>query len=288
MKHLWVWALAAAACGGTKTETTTVNTTAAPSAHVANDLNADGTADTATFDAGAVTAAGASFTVPADWEATGARVIELGGQAAVVVSSSVVEDDLVWHVLLWQDGTLVDAGSAFVVGEETATFPGDGTFRVETGNCGQSSTLTYRIDGGKVVKDEQTTGTFDESMCAACPYIFVGTGASRVFVGESLRNLVGPAQASEDALVLPAVALGQTEIIVTVAEVKAETTYLDALAVEFDGVRVAPSAGPAAAMAADGAPTVIDLGERRRFAFAVPAGFSGSPVLHARGYYLPR
>ena len=69
---------------------------------------------------------------------------------------------------------------------------------------------------------------------------------------------------------------------------KAETTYLDSLAVEFAGVRVLPSSGPAAAMAADGAPTVIDLGDRRHFTFAVPAGFTGSPVLFARGYYLPR
>ena len=122
--------------------------------------------------------------------------------------------------------------------------------------------------------------------------------AARFRDGDELRDaLEAVAAAGREGAVpdgnpyrgLAAVAAGTRALVVILEEVKPETTYLDALAVEFGGVRVAPRgcAAGGAACAADGAPEVFTLGERRRFVFDVPAGFAGAPVLFAHGYYQP-
>lgn len=272
--------LAVAACGGKSKG-------AAPptAAHVAGDVDGDGAADQASFAGGVVTVGALTFTVPSDFDAESASVVELGPRAIVAVASVVNEDDLSWRVLTVEGGALVDLGSIFL--GNGPELPGDGSIVSNTGNCGQSTRVVYRIVDGTITKDEKTTGTYDENLCAACPYVLVDTGAGLRFVGESLRNLVGPDRASEDALTLPAVAAGAREVVVVLEEVKGETTYLDAIAVDFAGVRVAPRACAGAACVADGTHDSFRLGERRRFVFDVPAGFTGAPVLYARGYYVP-
>lgn len=272
--------LALAACGGKS------GGAAHPAAHhVAGDVDGDGAADQASFAGGVVTVGALTFTVPSDFDPESASVVELGPQAIVAVASVVNEDDLSWRVLTVEGGAITDLGAIFLGNEPE--LPGDGTIVSHTGNCGQSTTIVYRIVDGKISKDEQTTGTYDENRCAACPYVLADTGSGLRFVGESLRNLVGAERATEDALTLPAVAAGTREVVVVLEEVKGETTYLDAIAVDFAGVRVAPRACAGAACTADGQHDSFRLGERRRFVFDVPAGFTGAPVLYARGFYLP-
>ena len=282
--------LVVAGCGGKATAP--IGNAGGAAAHVPGDVDGDGVADTATLADRVVTLGAHTFTVPGDWQFTpaGVRVVELGTEAVVAIESEVVEDDLTWRVLQFRDGALHDLGDVFLgSAPELGDLPGDGTIRATTGNCGQSTALTYRVVDGKIEKEEHTAGTYDAGRCAACPYVLVDDGAGLRFVGESLRYQVGPDRSAEDALTLPAVAAGTRALVVILEEVKPETTYLDALAVEFGGVRVAPRgcAAGGAACAADGAPEVFTLGERRRFVFDVPAGFAGAPVLFARGYYQP-
>lgn len=275
-----------AACGG-KAAAPVANRGGA-AAHVAGDVDGDGRPDQVTFADNTVTLNGLALTVPAwDFTAVGARVVELGGQAVIAVVSEVNEDDLTWGIVQHDGAGLRWIGDVFLGSEPTAAdLPGDGTIHATTGNCGQSTALTYTIRPGVIAKAEHTTGTYDPDQCAACPYVLVETAAGLRFVGESLRNLAGVDRAAEDALALPVVAAGQRELVVVLEEVKPETTYLDALGVDFGGVRVAPRAC-GAACAADARPEVIALGQRRRFVFDVPAVFAGAPVLYARGYYQP-
>jgi len=275
-----------AACGGTPTPPLANRGGAA--AHVAGDVDGDGRADTVTFADNTVTLNGLTLTIPAwDFTAASARVVELGGQAVIAVESEINEDDLTWGIIQHDGTQLRWIGDVFLGSAPgPADLPGDGTIHATTGNCGQSTALTYTIRPGAIDKGERTTGVYDVAVCAACPYVLVDTGAGLRFVGESLRNLAGRARAGEDALALPAIAAGQREVVVVLEEVKPETTYLDALSLDFAGVRVAPR-GCGAACVVDDAPEVIALGQRRRFVFDVPAGFAGAPVLYARGYYQP-
>ncbi len=286
MKLAIAGVLALTAACGSSSKPAVSNTGGATA--VAGDLDRDGKADQVALADGVVTAAGVSFTLPADYPGVGARLVDLGTETVVAVDSEVVEDDLRWRILQFRDGALHDLGEVFVGGEpEAADLPGDGTIHARHGNCGQSTTLVYRVTDGKLDKSETTTGTYDVDQCTACPYVFVDTADGTVFVGESLRNLVGRARQTEDALALPAVAADQRTLVVTLAEVKAETTFLDAIAVDFDGVIVAPRACDGAACTSDDRHDVFTIGERRRFVFDVPVGFSGQPVLRTRGYYEP-
>ncbi len=278
--------LVLAACGG-KSAAPPANRGGA-AGHVPGDVDGDGRADQVTFADNTVTLNGLSLTVPPwDHNPAGARVVELGGQAVIAVESQINEDDLSWGIIQHDGSGLRWIGDVFLGGEPTPDeLPGDGTIRATIGNCGQSTALTYTIRPGVIDKAERTTGVYDLALCAACPYVLVDTGAGLRFVGESLRNLAGPDRAAEDALALPVIAAGQRELVVVLEEAKPETTYLDALSVDFGGVRVAPRACGAACVV-DGAPEVFTLGQRRRFVFDVPAGFAGAPVLYARGYYVP-
>jgi hypothetical protein len=282
-----VTVLSLAACGS-KSKPPTGNT--GGTAATPGDVDGDGKADEVTFADGVVTVAGATYTVPADtFSGVAAHVVDLGTETVVVVDSEIMEDDLSWHVLRFHDGALHHVGDVFLGGDPGPEgLPGDGTIHAHLGNCGQSTEVVYRITDGKIAKTETTTGTYDENQCAACPYVLVDTGDGLAFVGESLRNLVGRDRATEDTLALPALS-GQRELVVVLSEVKPETTFLDAIAVDFDGTLVAPRAcaAPGSACAADGDHEVFTLGERRRFVFDVPAGFTGRPLLRARGYYEP-
>ena len=276
-----------AACGGKSAPT--VGNTGPATAHVTDDVDGDGQADTATLADGVVTLGAVTFPVPTDlgWQVAGVRVVDLGTEAVVVIENEIMEDDLTWRILQFRDGALHDVGEAFLGnGLAPEALPGDGTIRVGAGNCGQHTDIVYSIIDGRIARDEKTTGTYDETQCAACPYVAVDTAAGAVFVGESLRNLAGAHRATEDALTLPAIAPGQRELVVHLFETKPETTYLDGLAVDFGGVRVAPR-GCGAVCTADGTADVFTLGERRRFVFDVPTGFTGAPVLYAHGYYQP-
>lgn len=278
--------LVIAACGG-KSATPPANRGGA-AGHVPGDVDGDGRADEVSFADNTVTLNGQSLTVPAwDFTAAGAHVVELGGQAVIAVESEVNEDDLTWGIIQHDGAGLRWIGDVFLGNAPGPdAIPGDGTIHATTGNCGQSTALTYTIRPGAIDKAERTTGVYNLDQCAACPYVLVDTGAGLRFVGEALRNLAGADRAAEDALALPVIAAGQRELVVVLEEAKPETTYLDALSVDFGGVRVAPRACGAACVV-DAAPEVFTLGQRRRFVFDVPAGFAGAPVLYARGYYVP-
>lgn len=286
MKHAAVLALAlAAACGGT-TRAPIDNRTAG-GAHVKDDVDGDGQPDTVTLADGVVTMGRYTLPVPADFTAAAVHVVDLGPEAVVVIDSEVVEDDLAWRILQFQAGQLHDLGDVFLGNQpQPGDLPGDGTIHASTGNCGQTTNLVYTVRPGRIEKREETTGAYDASACAACPYVLVDAGAGPRFVGEALRNLSSPDLAAEDALALPVIGPTQRELVVILEEVKAETTHLDAIAVAFDGVRVAPRAC-GDACTPDGEAEVFGLAERRRFVFDVPPGFAGAPVLYARGYYRP-
>ena len=272
----------AAACGG-KSQPATTNLGGAGA--VPGDIDRDGAADEVSFADGVVTVGKLAYTVPADFNPVAAKAVDLGTETVVAVQAEIMEDDLTWRILQFRDGELHEIGDVFLGSEPDPADVHDGTITARLGNCGQSTTVVYTIGDGKIEKSETTTGTYDESQCAACPYVFADTGAGFGFAGESLRNLVGAGAAAEDTLVLPAVT--GREVVVVLAEVKPETTYLDAIALDFGGTRVAPRACDGPACAADGVAEVFTLGERRRFVFDVPAGFTGRPVLHATGYYQP-
>jgi len=281
--------LCLAACGSSKHASTTGGA-GDHHAAVAGDVDGDGHADEVTLSDRTVTVAGVAFAVPADFTAVAAHLVDLGTETVVVLDSEVEEDDLTWRVLEWKDGALHDVGNVFVGGTPGPdALPGDGTIHIVGGNCGQTTTTISRIVDGKIESTSETTGTRDDSQCAACPYVLVDRGDGLAFVGEALRNLSSPARETEDALDLPALDGRARELIVVLSEVKPETTYLDAIAVDFGGVRVAPRACAAggAACADDDAHDAFTRGERRRFVFDVPAGFTGTPRLFARGYYEP-
>ena len=278
-----------AACGGKSNPA--VGNSGASTAHIIDDVDGDGKADTAALEGNAVVLVGTAVraTLPSNlsWTPSSAQVVELGTEAVIAVASEVLEDDLAWRIYQYRDGALVDLGEVFLGnGLAPEDLPGDGTIHTRSGNCGVSTSTVYRVMDGKIERSATSEGTHDDSQCAACPYVAVDTTAGAVFVGESLRNLAGAHRATEDALTLPALAPGQRELVVHLFETKPETTYLDGLAVDFGGVRVAPRAC-GAVCTADGAAEVFALGERRRFVFDVPAGFTGAPVLYAHGYYQP-
>lgn len=226
-----------------------------------------------------VTVDGLTYTIPDDFAAVAAHLVDLGPEVVVAVEREVVEDDLTWRILARRDGALVSLGDIFLGrAPRPDEIPRDGTIRARAYNCGQVTDFVYRIARDRIETTEHTSGTYDGSTCAACPYVLVDTGAGLRFVGESLRNVVGAAHATEDALALPAIAPGLRELVVVLSEVKPETTHLDGLALELAGRRIAPRAF---------APTVFARGEQRRFVFDLPPGATGTPTLYARGYYDP-
>ncbi len=278
-------ALVAAACGG-RSPAPIGNVGGGAIGHVHDDVDGDGTPDTVTLAGRTVTMGKVSLQLPDDVGAETARVVDLGPAAYVAIESTPEDEEDAtpeWALFAWQGGALVLIGYT-----PAGELPGDGTVRAESSNCGQETTYVYRVVDGAMTLDEDATvvaGIYREDECAACPHVLVATGGRLHFVGEALRNLSSPTLEAEDALPLPPVD-GQRELVVVLAEVKPETTYLDSLVVDFGGARVSPRACVGAACAVDGRYEVFSAWERRRFVFDVPAGFVGVPVLYARGYYV--
>lgn len=281
-----VLALALAACGGKHVEPIGNTQGGGPGAHVRDDVDGDGRADTVSLSGRTITMGKVSVNVSDSIEDAPdgtARIVDLGPRAYVAFEWLPEEEEdppLEWFLYEWRQGTLVPIGSM-----PAGDLPGDGTVVSSISGCGQETTYRYRVVDGKIEFDEKTVGTFLEDECFACPHVLVNTGDGLRFVGEALRNLSSPALETEDALPLPPIA-GQRELTVVLAEVKPETTYLDSLVVDFGGVRVSPRACAGAACAADGQYEIFTVRERRRFVFDVPPGFAGTPVLYARGYYV--
>ena len=114
--------------------------------------------------------------------------------------------------------------------------------------------------------------------------------------GEILRNLNEPARAGVQSLdlTLPARFVqsgpGGAQVTVELREEKQETTYLDAIALEVDGLRYPPRdcAADLPHCHADGVHHLLRPGERLRLQFDLAATRPGAAVrLWARGYYVP-
>jgi hypothetical protein len=219
-----------------------------------------------------------SAAAPGEAEAiSGAMIVALDRNTPgkqLVLRYNFDEDDEVWEMFD------LSATSATFIGEVPAGHvPGDGTVTVTSHQCGVTTKTTYRAGGNKFVKAGETkTGTYDDSKCVACPYVYVVTPRGVQFQGEILRYQAGAAANREDTLVLEGPSLDRGEIVVELREVKPETTYLGSIGLEVDGELVAP---------VDRGPVVIARGTSRRFAFPWHGPPPRRVVLHATGYYVP-
>ncbi|MCB9617965.1 MAG: hypothetical protein H6724_00785 [Sandaracinus sp.] len=180
--------------------------------------------------------------------------------------------------------------------------PGDGTLRMPGspwGDCerqgyparARRTEVTVRIDDDGTVRSavrRRVPGHWSCEDLAACPFVDVIDRDGPRRVGEILRHV----RERPETRVLPLEAHGGTRaraLRVRLSEEKPETTYLDAVALVVDGVRVDPraceSAAPPAYCVADGAYFVLREGEHLDLDFDVPPG--GPATLEAHGYYRP-
>ncbi|RLB56681.1 MAG: hypothetical protein DRJ42_02520 [Deltaproteobacteria bacterium] len=180
------------------------------------------------------------------------------------------------------------------------SFPGDGTVgyledgwsacdRLNEPRSAPRQRITFAMDGDQMVeRDRRESGQVQVcDMLAACPYVYVLGAGDPVLAGEILRNLRGSAAYAEQSLSVAGAA--GTPLHIRLAEEKPEVTYLDAVYVEDNGVRVSPRScteafpGPAYCIA-DGIAFVLRQGDTLDLTFDAP----GTTVeLRATGYYVP-
>lgn len=122
-------------------------------------------------------------------------------------------------------------------------------------------------------------------IAVACPFVDVETDEGWVTVGEILRNLNRPALYGSQSLTLPASAVRDGQLVVRLAERKAEVTHLDALWVEVAGRKLLPEGCQGLECAIDGRWLDLREGEERSWVFSIPRG--GDVTLWAHGYYTP-
>lgn len=157
---------------------------------------------------------------------------------------------------------------------------------------GFSYTITLAIDASDKVLAAENFG-------AACPFVYEQLAdGSQHFHGEVLRNLRYSDVEQWQPLALTAPAGRSERIVLRIVEEKAETTYLDALALEVGGEQLLPDAcldpGHAQATALhavcanDGNKVQLRRGQAIEVQFTVPASLATAPHrLWANGYYLP-
>lgn len=188
--------------------------------------------------------------------------------------------------LRWQE---LDAGFGYDAG--TLEVPGKGVITTTYDGCSEVTTTTYRRTQAGLEKVDSTTKTVrDPSQCAACPYVYVKEEDHFVRRGEILRNLSSPALNGHQTLPLD---LSETPRVggfvhIQLREEKAETTYLDSIWLQADGVDYLPAACDRHAYC-----TTNDVfhrvaeGERLDLYFAVPPTVARAR-LEAVGHYVPR
>jgi hypothetical protein len=185
------------------------------------------------------------------------------------------------------------AGDA-LAGEKTRTIS------VDTG----APSPTCHGDDEECEGHEWLEMTFDDrgrlralnAAAAACPFVYAaGSIQPLALEGEVLRNVNRPSRETTQALRLHSIARCETTIRVRIAEEKAETSFLDAVHIEIDGVAVLPTncrdepgAEAPAYCRDDGVRHVIAQGDALDLVFAPPPGTGcGRVVLRANGYCLP-
>lgn len=201
------------------------------------------------------------------------------GVSGVIAMGVGIDDVAQAQIFVVKDGALVEVGRA-ALGTDLKI---DGAKVVEDfHNCGQDTHVEHGLVDGKFAETSRTvTGTYDESQCAACPFVDVKRGDDWVPRGEILRELRSPALAGVQSLELPVEHDGVLEL--RLAERKPETTFVDALWVEVDGARI--EAVGCAWCGDGGAPEVLVNGDTRELRFEVPVD---RPItVWARGYYVP-
>lgn len=157
---------------------------------------------------------------------------------------------------------------------------------------GFSYTITLAIDASDKVLAAENFG-------AACPFVYEQLAdGSQHFHGEVLRNLRYSDVEQWQPLALTAPAGRSERIVLRIVEEKAETTYLDALALEVGDEQILPDAclDPGhvqatalhAVCANDGYKVQLRRGQFIEVQFTVPASLAlARHRLWANGYYLP-
>jgi hypothetical protein len=174
----------------------------------------------------------------------------------------------------------------------TAKIGGNGALVLEYDECPDRSTVTYVVQGTKLVEtDRKVVRTKNPDECAACPFVYLRDAAGDFVVqGEILRNLNREALAASQTLALGPAAGAET-VVVELREEKDEITFLDEVHLEVGGVAILPDecGSDGAFCAVDGAHHLLRRGDVLRLTFAVGAAATATsrPRLVASGYYLP-
>lgn len=166
--------------------------------------------------------------------------------------------------------------------------PGD---NCDDESCDGFETISFDLDrAGKIIGLE--------IFAAACPLVYVEhSDGSLDYQGEILRNVVGANwERTQHLTIRDAVSAGQCpsngEIRMQMVEAKDETTFLDDVVLEVDGVSIAPRSCDSGSTAAycndDGRYATMRQGDVVPLVFDLPAGATcGHIALRANGYYAP-
>lgn len=257
-------------------------------APVAPDLDGDGTPEPVRWDGRTLTVGTATWSAPDGGSSPGAPpvVVDLdpldGGRELVVTTDPGVEDERRITVVRYAAGRLVpllDAPLWLDHGHYAIT---DRALVHTARTCGQAVTLRLRLDGDRLRPERTVEGAYDPTQCAACPLLVQVGGPAPHHVGELLRHQRAATLERTDRLPLGWVPAGDLHL--RLVELKPETTLLDAIYVELDGVRVSPRhCGDHCVV--DGARTPIPAGGALDLTFPLPTAGSATVVGH--GYYVP-
>lgn len=261
-------------------------------AELAVDLDGDGKGETMRITAEALEVAGAvlshGLTVD-DPRSLKAKVVDVdrSDRRNEVLLSAAEYEDLTDYVVVSMAGGKPRVSAAIYTG--SLGLAGDGRLTTEDTNCGQTTRAVYKLTKGGLEKaSEKTTGTHDNMLCAACPYVYLETESGWEFRGEILREVRFEAAQTTRSMRLGRAS--QRIVRVMIAERKPEITYLDAVAVVAGDTEIEPrrcqnDAG-GALCAEDGAHHALAPRDELVLEFAVPPG--AELTLRATGYYVPQ
>lgn len=255
------------------------------------DLDGDGTPDPVTWDGHTLTVGSASTVlVPGTTTGVGLPspvVIDLhladGLQELLLTVDPGVEDEWSFLVVQLRAGAITRLlGPAWMSSRAYTVAPG--MLVDQQTNCGQHTVTKWRLADGRVTQHQSTTGTYTPEQCVACPYVYRLDGSEAGFVGEVLRDQRHPELEATDRLPLGPVPAGPLRL--RLLELKPETTLLDAIFVEVNGVRVAPASCPGSAWCTDDG-TYETLHSHAGLDLVFPIPEAGTATVVADGYYLP-